>query len=164
MRLINVHTFELCEFNGADIPHYAILSHRWEDEEVTFQDFLNGRGRDMKGWKKIEGCCRIASQDKLEWAWVDSCCIDKSSSAELSEAINSMFRWYRDSVVCYTYLSDVIWSQEGMLIGEHAWRLGSSKWFTRGWTLQELLAPDDIKFFNRDVCATRVPIFLDQAG
>ncbi|KAH8755622.1 hypothetical protein F5882DRAFT_482080 [Hyaloscypha sp. PMI_1271] len=102
----------------------------------------------MLGWKKIEGCCQMASRDQLEWAWVDSCCIDKTSSAELSEAINSMFRWYRDAEVCYAYLSDVWGPLEPglMMMGDFR----SSKWFTRGWTLQELLAPDELKFFNKD--------------
>jgi len=93
MRLINVQTLKLEEFFGASLPHYAILSHRWENEEVTFQDFTSGRGKDMLGWKKVAGCCKLAQDDNLEWAWIDSCCIDKTSSAELSEAINSMFRW-----------------------------------------------------------------------
>jgi hypothetical protein len=165
MRLINVNTFELKEFLGADTPHYAILSHRWEKEEVTFQDLMSGRGKNMLGWKKIEGCCQMASRDQLEWAWVDSCCIDKTSSAELSEAINSMFRWYRDAEVCYAYLSDV----SGPLNGTPGVKMQdfssskkmldfrSSKWFTRGWTLQELLAPDEMKFFDKDVCIAQVP-------
>jgi hypothetical protein len=156
MRLINVNTFELKEFFGADAPHYAILSHRWENEEVTFQDLLSGRGKTMLGWKKIEGCCQMASRDQLEWAWVDSCCIDKTSSAELSEAINSMFCWYRDAEVRYAYLSDVSgymkYTKQGMMTQDFR----SSKWFTRGWTLQELLAPDELKFFNEDVCISRV--------
>jgi hypothetical protein len=155
MRLINVNTFELKEFFGADAPHYAILSHRWEKEEVTFQDLLSGRGKTMLGWKKIEGCCQKASRDQLEWAWVDSRRIDKTSSAELSEAINSMFRWYRDAEVCYVYLSDVSgpleWKTELNMMEDFR----SSKWFTRGWTLQELLAPDELKFFNKDVCIAR---------
>lgn len=149
MRLINVETLKLQEFLSANVPHYAILSHRWEEEEVTFQDLMSGKGHGMAGWKKIEGCCQLALHDKLEWVWIDSCCIDKSSSAELSEAINSMFRWYRDAEVCYTFLSDV----SGPL-DERRNMAGfrSSKWFTRGWTLQELLAPDELRFFDKNVC------------
>ncbi|KAE9379615.1 HET-domain-containing protein [Stipitochalara longipes BDJ] len=140
MRLINVKTFEFREFFGADVPHYAILSHRWEDEEVTFQDIMNGKGRKMIGWKKIEGV-----------AWVDSCCIDKTSSAELSEAINSMLRWYRDAEICYAYLSDVKWRVGwGRDFVNDISAFRESMWFTRGWTLQELFAPDEMIFFDRD--------------
>jgi hypothetical protein len=147
MRLINVHTQGLKEFFGAELPHYAILSHRWEKEEVTFQDLTSGKGKDMIGWKKILGCCELAIDDKLDWAWIDSCCIDKTSSAELSEAINSMFRWYRDAEICYAYLSDVSGPLE-RANNMDAFRF--SKWFTRGWTLQELLAPDELTFFDKD--------------
>jgi hypothetical protein len=152
MRLINVNTFELKEFFGAEAPHYAILSHRWESEEVTFHDLMTDKGREMIGWKKIEGCCRIALQDGLEWAWIDSCCIDKTSSAELSEAINSMFRWYRDAEVCYAYLSDVSWCGQNNDFRPDYSAFHSSMWFMRGWTLQELLAPDEMKFFDQHVC------------
>jgi hypothetical protein len=89
------------------VATYAILSHRWEDEEVSFQDLTSGAGPNKMGWAKIESSCRRAALDDFEWIWIDSCCIDKTSSSELSEAINSMFRWYRCSKVCYTYLSDV---------------------------------------------------------
>jgi hypothetical protein len=147
MRLINVHTLELKEFFGAHVPHYAILSHRWENDEVTFQDLTSGMGRNMLGWKKIVGCCELALHEGLEWAWIDSCCIDKTSSSELSEAINSMFRWYRDAEICYVYLSDASGPLEEAS-NMDAFRF--SKWFTRGWTLQELLAPDELKFFDKD--------------
>ncbi|RYC57487.1 hypothetical protein CHU98_g8725 [Xylaria longipes] len=138
MRLLNVKTFKLEEYIGSDIPRYSILSHRWEDEEVTFQDLATGRYSDMKGWKKILGCCRVSRTEGFKYTWIDSCCIDKSSSAELSEAINSMFRWYKNAAVCYAYLSDVQSMSD----------FPASKWFTRGWTLQELIAPDSVVFLN----------------
>ena len=94
----------------------------------------------MAGYSKITGCCRQARLDGWEYAWVDSCCIDKSSSAELSEAINSMFKWYQDAQVCYAYLSDV----------EERSEFAKSQWFTRGWTLQELLAPEFLIFYDKD--------------
>ena len=147
MRLIDVKTFELKEFFCTDIPYCAILWHRWEKEEVSFQDLSSGKGGGMIGWKKIEGCCRLALRDKLDWAWIDTCCIDKTSSAELSEAINSMFRWYRDAEVCYAYLSDVSGPLEE---GKNINNFRSSQWFTRGWTLQELLAPDELMFLDKD--------------
>jgi hypothetical protein len=108
MRLINVQTLTLQEFPG-EIPKYAILSHTWGDDEVTFQDFtLDIEGAKLKkGFEKIQYCIGQTESDGLQYCWVDTCCIDKSSSAELSEAINSMFAWYRSSERCYIYLADV---------------------------------------------------------
>jgi hypothetical protein len=76
-------------------------------EEVTFQDLSREGHQQKEGYAKIEGCCQQAIKDQLLWVWVDTCCIDKTSSAELSEAINSMFRWYESAEVCYAYLQDV---------------------------------------------------------
>lgn len=144
MRLLNTSTLELEEFFGDDVPDYAILSHRWESEEVTFQDVKAGRGVNMAGYSKIVGCCKQAKADGWQYAWVDSCCIDKTSSAELSEAINSMFMWYREAQVCYAYLGDVPFMDPNESL------FGQSKWFSRGWTLQELLAPAIIIFFDQN--------------
>ncbi|KUJ11357.1 HET-domain-containing protein [Mollisia scopiformis] len=143
MRLINTTTLQLEEYFDRKIPPYAILSHRWEEEEVTFQDMIaEGAANSFK----ITGCCQRAREDGLKYAWIDTCCIDKSSSAELSEAINSMFKWYKNAEVCYAYLSDVL------INGFDSTSLSSmfrrSRWFTRGWTLQELLAPHTIIFFD----------------
>src|SRR5438034_11394513 len=106
MRLINVETYELHEFFGEKIPKYAILSHTWGDEEVSFRDMqmLNDNTITKQGFQKIDYTCRQAKVDKLDWVWVDTCCIDKTSSAELTEAINSMYAWYKDSAECYAYL------------------------------------------------------------
>jgi hypothetical protein len=109
MRLLHAVTKELHEFYGAATPPYAILSHTWREEEVLFQDIVNGFPKEPKNnkkqdFKKILDCCRQATKDGLEWVWIDTCTIDKSSSSELSEAINSMFRWYREAKVCYAYL------------------------------------------------------------
>ncbi|KAG4439971.1 hypothetical protein IFR05_004545 [Cadophora sp. M221] len=142
----------LTEFYEDNMPEYAILSHRWETEEVTFRDLLDGTSRTKAGYGKIQFCGEQARRDKLEYFWVDTCCIDKSSSAELSEAINSMFRWYQKAARCYVYLSDVsIREPEASdtsagCTWESAFR--ASKWFTRGWTLQELLAPRSVEFFS----------------
>ena len=95
----------------------------------------------MPGYAKIEGCCAQARLDGWKYAWIDSCCIDKSSSAELSEATNSMFKWYEDAMVCYAYLSDVDGKEDIPKQRE------DSAWFRRGWTLQELLAPQTVIFF-----------------
>lgn len=107
MRLINTYTLELEEFIGHHIPRYAILSHTWEEEEVTYEDYIAGKHKRMKGYDKVRMTCMLAVQDGLQYAWADTCCIDKRSSAELTEAINSMFLWYQKSAVCYAYLSDM---------------------------------------------------------
>jgi hypothetical protein len=143
--------FSVNRFVGNDIPRYAILSHTWEqdNQEVTFQDICNATGSSKYGYKKIQFCEQQAQKDGLQYFWIDSCCIDKSNSVELQEAINSMFRWYRDAVKCYVYLSDVSTSEHfSKLLWEPTFR--QSRWFTRGWTLQELLAPRSVEFFSRD--------------
>ncbi|EXU95032.1 HET, NACHT and WD40 domain protein [Metarhizium robertsii] len=139
------------------IPQYAILSHTWGDEskEVTFEDIVGGSDRGKAGYKKIKFCGNQATQDGLRYFWVDSCCIKKSSDAELSESLNSMFRWYQRAEKCYVYLSDVSTTRKRKTSGgdtlktwEQAFR--ESRWFTRGWTLQELLAPTSVKFFSKE--------------
>ncbi|KAJ9138638.1 HET-domain-containing protein [Pleurostoma richardsiae] len=151
MRLLNVKTKELEEFIEGRIPKYAILSHTWEDREYSFQDFE--RHGYPEGSRKVDGCCERAAVSQYDYVWVDTFCIDKRSSAELSEAINSMFEWYKRSEICFVYLSDY----------EHAPRSGDDlrdeepdedfdrcRWFTRGWTLQELLAPRKLEFYDKN--------------
>jgi hypothetical protein len=156
MRLLSTNadgSFSLSSFAGNNIPSYAILSHTWgaEDQEVTLHDLLNNLGSSKTGYGKIQFCGEQAKRDGLQYFWVDTCCIDKSSSAELQAAINSMFRWYHNAAKCYVYLSDVSTgkhSRSSELLWEPAFR--QSRWFTRGWTLQELLAPRSVEFFSRD--------------
>jgi hypothetical protein len=146
------------DFVGDNMPKYAILSHTWgaDTEEVTFQDLMDGTGKSKAGYSKISFCGEQARRDGLQYFWVDTCCIDKSSSAELQEAINSMFRWYQNAAKCYVYLSDVSIRKRKASdqCSEYTWgsAFRSSKWFTRGWTLQELLAPglDSVKFFSQE--------------
>lgn len=107
MRLIDTETRELREFSGDNIPKYAILSHTWEEGEVTFQDWTIAEREKKKGYFKINMACRQAQEHGWKYLWVDTNCIDKSSSAELSEAINSMFSWYQKASICYVYLADV---------------------------------------------------------
>lgn len=145
MWLMHVETRQLKEFFNNDIPAYAILSHTWGKEEVTFQDLKTKDHQQKLGYAKIEGCCRQAQKDGLSYVWVDTCCIDKTSSTELSEAINSMFHWYEAAKVCYAYLADV---PPDKLRWETIWAFRTSRWFERGWTLQELLAPVRILFFD----------------
>ncbi|KAI2463328.1 heterokaryon incompatibility protein-domain-containing protein [Annulohypoxylon bovei var. microspora] len=154
MRLLNVNTLIIKEFQG-NVPPYAILSHTWGDEEVSFINFIEGKASSLKGYHKILGCCKQAIYDGLEYVWIDTCCIDKRSSVELSEAINSMFNWYRDSIVCYAYLEDVSSEHMEQDIEVSAGRnypsdFKHSRWLTRGWTLQELIAPSILVFFASD--------------
>ncbi|KAI0849305.1 HET-domain-containing protein [Daldinia vernicosa] len=146
MRLLHVYTRKLEEFNGDSIPPYAILSHTWCKYEITFQDLLKWGPKILDGYTKIDGCCRQAAKDGLDYVWIDTCCIDKSSSAELSEGINSMFQWYKRSKVCYIYLADVSAEDDPFEISSGFRR---SRWFTRGWTLQEILAPMELIFFDK---------------
>lgn len=150
MRLINTSTFQLDEFQGEEIPAYAILSHTWGKEEVSFQDFQKPTRAKMAGYSKIQRSCELAACHKYKFIWIDTCCIDKTSSAELSEAINSMFRWYREAEVCYAYLSDVPHGRKNPEAMKSAFR--NSRWFTRAWTLQELLAPEKVKFYDHEWC------------
>jgi acyl carrier protein len=149
MWLLNVSTLELEEFIGSNIPPYGILSHTWGLEEVTFTLMKKAKHRPeaerKAGYFKIRGCCKQARKDGLKYAWIDSCCIDKRNSAELSEALNSMFQWYKLAAKCYVYLSDVPSDEE-----TREQMFEKSKWFTRGWTLQELLAPQELVFFAQD--------------
>ena len=148
MHLLHTRTGELKEFHGDEIPPYAILSHVWGEGEVTYQDMQASRSQAAKkaGFSKILQTCRKALEESLEYAWVDTCCIDKSSSAELTEAINSMFRWYQEAKTCYVYLADVPARENPVFESVFT----SSRWFTRGWTLQELLAPRDVRFYSVD--------------
>jgi hypothetical protein len=132
---------------------YAILSHAWgeDNEEVSFADLTQGLGHTRVGYEKLRFCGKQAANDGLHYFWVDTCCIDKSSSAELSTAITSMFRWYGGAVKCYVYLRDVSTrSFESTNALAQSWgpAFRSSRWFKRGWTLQELLAPQSVEFFD----------------
>ena len=138
----------------SDIPKYAILSHTWGDdhEEVSFKDLTESPRVDKAGYRKLAFCAKQAARDEVRFIWVDTCCIDKSNSTELSEAINSMFRWYQRAVRCYVYLPDVPGSVDDgdATTSMHLWepQFRKSRWFTRGWTLQELLAPPSVEFFS----------------
>ncbi|KAM5354569.1 hypothetical protein ACJ41O_001216 [Fusarium nematophilum] len=156
MRLLHTTRLEVVSFD-ADLPTYSILSHTWEDEEITLRDLERGRAEGMKGYPKLQNACALAASQGYDYIWIDTCCIDKTSSAELSEAINSMFRWYRDADVCYAFLSDV--SSAGPIadytLSDHdnivtLREVTLSRWFTRGWTLQELIAPKAVHFYNQN--------------
>ncbi|KAI0369028.1 HET-domain-containing protein, partial [Pilatotrama ljubarskyi] len=154
MWLLNTKTYDL-RFFTLPPRSYAILSHCWGEEEVTFDDIRDLKeARKRRGWKKVENACAAARRYKssrgrpLAWIWIDTCCIDKSSSAELSEAINAMFAWYQEAWICLAFLSDVR-GGEDPLAERSSFR--RSRWFTRGWTLQELIAPHaDMVFLAKD--------------
>ncbi|KAH7413483.1 hypothetical protein BKA64DRAFT_355752 [Cadophora sp. MPI-SDFR-AT-0126] len=144
----------LTEFFEGDIPKkYAILSHRWGAEEVTFKDMIHGRSKGKASYGKIQFCGEQARRDGLQYFWVDTCCIDKSNAVELQEAINSMFRWYQDATKCYVYLPDVSRPRTDSADGSNEdWgpTFRKSEWFRRGWTLQELIAPASVDFFSKE--------------
>lgn len=170
MRLLHARESKFQEFFEANVPPYAILSHTWGpvNTEVSYQDMLyvvNAARRSQHsddeigeiearpGFKKIMECRRRAIDDGLQWVWVDTCCIDKSSSAELTEAINTMHRWYKKSAVCYAYLADLPdgYGKSSNPKPLSTWQMEAfqnSRWFTRGWTLQELIAPRSLWFFD----------------
>jgi Heterokaryon incompatibility protein (HET) len=164
MWLINVKTLDIELILDQNVPEYAILSHTWGKDELTFQD-VNKKGalaswpQDHTALQKILFTCREAEKQGLSYAWVDTCCIDKRSSAELSEAINSMYEWYQNSSICYVHLEDVSAAQ-------FETEFDKSRWFTRGWSewfcridgfistntvtaLQELIAPRSVVFFDK---------------
>ncbi|KAH8751862.1 heterokaryon incompatibility protein-domain-containing protein [Hyaloscypha sp. PMI_1271] len=154
MRLLQAESIELRRFEKNDIPPYAILSHTWEDDEVSFQDIQGPYAALKAGCAKIEYICRYALWRDIEYVWVDTCCIHKSSSAELSEAINSMFRWYKNATYCYAYLADVPDETDPL---STASAFATSRWFTRGWTVQEPLAPAELQFFSCDSTQLNIP-------
>ncbi|KAF5336684.1 hypothetical protein D9758_015678 [Tetrapyrgos nigripes] len=148
-RLIDTHSCQLVEFaNSKDIPPYAIISHRWmNSEEVSFQEFTDLQEETMAkpDYQKILEACDQARIDNLRYLWIDTCCIDKGSHADISRNIRCMYAYYQNAEVCYAYLVDVDVTSE-------IWRTRflHSEWFKRGWTLQELLAPDKVVFFDKE--------------
>ena len=178
MRLIDVRAFlereglmregkrvnrraKVLEFCDDEVTEYAILSHRWIEQEVDYREIVKLAKMDEEerteirqrdGYRKILQSCEQAKKDGFKWLWVDTCCIDKRSSAELSEAINSMYRWYENSGICYAYLHDVPRSSFPTARNDERYPKsnGWPEWFSRGWTLQEMIAPRNIQFFNKD--------------
>jgi hypothetical protein len=150
MRLLNTRSYEpgtrkldITEQWGDDIPPYAIFSHTWSSSEVTFADVLNGSCFDRDAFFKLEKAILQSKQDGWDWLWADNCCIDKTNSVELSEAINSMFKYYKDAEICYAHLVDVCtatWESD----------ICKARWWKRGWTLQELIAPRSLEFFSNN--------------
>lgn len=141
---VSPHWGKIVQKYTKDALEYAIMSHRWGEDEPDYQEMKMSMKLDdpapRAGLRKLHSFCEMAKRHHCDWAWSDTCCIDKTSSVELDEAIRSMYRWYRDATVCIVHLADTVTLAD----------VARDDWFTRGWTLQELLAPRRIKFFNRD--------------
>ena len=161
MWLLSTDRAELHFFVSPEVVEegYAILSHVWDASEQTWQDLreiqkrcsTTGENPRELACDKIKRCCELAERQGFKWVWIDTCCIDKTSSAELSEAINSMFRYYSLSEICYAFLKDV--HAEGAFKGyPESPPFQRSRWHTRGWTLQELIAPQTVIFLSSDWC------------
>jgi hypothetical protein len=141
----------LTDFRGKPVPPYAILSHRWSDSETLIEDISNGNYKEKEeGYRKLQFCAEQAAQDGLQYFWIDTCCIDRWDNNERSKAINSMFQWYQNAARCYVFLSDVSLSTATDPVQRSDWEapFRASAWFTRGWTLQELIAPVSVEFFS----------------
>jgi hypothetical protein len=158
---------ELISFIDNNLPPYAILSHTWTvEQEVMYHELVEGTGKNKTGYTKILFCVNRAAQDGIQYSWVDTCCIDRRNMTELGTAINSMFRWYQSAAKCYVLLSDVTLLQNTpnprlhRTMWEEAFR--HSRWFTRGWTLQELLAPAIVEFFSKEGRLLGSKISLEQ--
>ena len=152
---------KVLELRDDEVTEYVILSHRWGEQEVGYDEIVELAKMDKEkrdeirqrdGYRKILDSCKQAEKDGYEWLWVDTCCIDKRSSAELSEAINSMYRWYENAQVCYAYLHDA--PDSSFPVARNDERCPKSdgwpEWFSRGWTLQEMIAPIHVRFFNKE--------------
>ncbi|KAF5857590.1 hypothetical protein ETB97_005548 [Aspergillus alliaceus] len=130
--LLKTSTTELVEFTPDRIPAYAILSHTWEHDEVRFTDMLHQTAETRQAWPKVLSASKQALACGYEYIWDDTCSIDKSSSAELTEAIYSMFMWYENAAIRYAYLSDYTIDRD--VNGLDVSKLEQCRWFTRGWT------------------------------
>jgi hypothetical protein len=158
MRLLHFDALDrliLTDFRGKPIPPYAILSHRWSDSETLIEDVSNGTCKEKEeGYRKLRFCAGQAAKDGLQYIWIDTCCIDRWDNNERSRAINSMFQWYRNAARCYVFLADVSLTTvaETATAPCSEWEVSfcASAWFTRGWTLQELIAPVAVEFFSRE--------------
>ena len=158
MRLLHIPTFQLHEFHNAVPPPYAVASHRWRDAEITYQEFMSRSAevQDKAGYRKVEAfrvaviklCSTLCPMLQLDYLWIDTCCIDKTNSVELQEALNSMFKWYAEAEVCLAWLHDVVSLDKNPYIARFSF--SRSTWFKRGWTLQELIAPRTVLFYNNE--------------
>ncbi|OAL53839.1 HET-domain-containing protein [Pyrenochaeta sp. DS3sAY3a] len=159
MRLLKLvdgfELFHLVDFDADEVPDYAILSHTWgpKRDEISLQDIQHNVAHIKSSYSKLQFCAQCLRKHSLQYIWVDSCCIDQSNSVELMTAINSMFRYYQNASICFVYLADVSgFDASRNPVEESVWHagFGNSRWFKRGWTLQELLAPETVEFYTQD--------------
>ncbi|KAH6660690.1 heterokaryon incompatibility protein-domain-containing protein [Truncatella angustata] len=156
MRLLETSTLKVIDsFSiGESVAYqYAILSHTWDGDELTLQEMEgpHKKIKEKRGYLKVAGACALALENGFKYIWIDTCCIDKTNSVELSEAINSMWQWYKESAVCYVYLVDIPDHLSARNLDRRGdMKFQTSRWFTRGWTLQELLAPRFVEFYASD--------------
>lgn len=141
MRLLHAQYLYMRKFTDEDIPPYVIVSHRWREDEVTYQDFEHNTFSRRHGYHKVKESCRIALEANYNWVWLDTCCIDKRNFTELNEAINAMYKWYQKASLCVAYVFDYVHGRD---------ELATSSWFTRCWTLQELIAPRCVEFYDQN--------------
>jgi tetratricopeptide (TPR) repeat protein len=155
----------LTDFRGKTIPPYAILSHRWSNAEILIEDISSETYKEKEeGYRKLRFCADQAAHDALQYFWIDTCCIDRWNLHERSKAINSMFQWYKNATRCYVFLSDVSVLSATEPVQRSDWEVSfrASAWFTRGWTLQELIAPVSVEFFSREGYPLGDKALLDQ--
>ncbi|KAK1689795.1 hypothetical protein BDP55DRAFT_757784 [Colletotrichum godetiae] len=144
MRLLSTKTTKLEVFDLENAPPYAALSHLWEHDEVRFQDMGDlAAAAQRSGFRKIESACVVAAEEGLGYIWIDTCCVDKENEAKRSEAVESSFRTFISATICIAYLSD-----DDELKPKFRNSLRRSTWFTRSWTLPELIAPPELVFYS----------------
>lgn len=153
MRLLSLQDdkLSLTKFDK-QTPQYAILSHTWgaAEDEVKFEDLSQDKAKNKKGYEKIKFCAKQAASHNLKFFWIDTCCINKADVQEFQSAINSMYRWYQNAKVCFVYMADVVRERTDETSQESTWKkcFRQSRWFTRSWTLQELLSPRVMEFYS----------------
>lgn len=145
--------YKLESFRRSDAPSYAVLSRTWSEDpsdEISFQDIQIGNITNRKAFFKLHFCGTQALQDGLVYFWIDTCCIDKSNEIEEKSTVSLMWQIYEAAAICYTLLSDVSadTTTDGLRSGGWEETMCTSRWFTRGWTLQELLAPQVVEFYS----------------
>ncbi|KAG0701294.1 hypothetical protein DFH29DRAFT_852779 [Suillus ampliporus] len=126
--------------------NWVMLSHKWESKEPLMHDIHDKVVYDLDPGGtvvKLQTFCKVTRDAGHRRAWSDTCCTDQNNNVELQRSVNSMFVWYRNSALTIVYLSDVPPSSK-------SGALADSTWNTRGWTIQEFLAPNVVLFYQVD--------------
>ncbi|KAK6435197.1 hypothetical protein LTR95_008617 [Oleoguttula sp. CCFEE 5521] len=161
MRLLDTGTYEVGDPQYSITERYAILSHRWHAKEISYQQLESAekiaRSITLPHFAKIQSACAKAASLGYQWLWIDTCCINKQDNAELTESLNSMYKWYNvDHITAKGPTPFAVAATDESKVPE-------SEWFTRGWTLQELLACKTARFYdvNWDEIGTKATLALD---